>query len=124
MTTDDQPKYATGGPIDPGRAYRFGEDGPPPLILPIGWEQYESGSRMAERIKAAWADQPQRTQWLTSKGYELWIADDKGAWVQAWPPSKPAKRAWWEYRWPPFALALSGLICSIIAIVMALGNQP
>lgn len=113
---------ATGGPIEPSWSYRVGEDGPPPFILPRGWEQYASGSRIAEQIKVALTDNSQRTQWLASKDYELWIADDKGGWVRTWPPPETPKRAWWEYRWPPLVMALVGLIASITAIAIALGG--
>lgn len=119
---NDEPTRATGGPIDRGKSYFIGEDGPPPFILPIGWEQYHSGSRVAEQIKAAWAANPERTQFLASKDFELHVADADGNYRQVWPPPKPPKRAWWEYRWPPFVLALLSLIAGITSIVMSLGG--
>lgn len=48
---DDKPKYATGGPVNPGRAYWVGEHGPEPLVLPAN-----VAARMDEIRRALEAD--------------------------------------------------------------------
>lgn len=47
MTDDDKPKYATGGPISPGRTYWTGEDGPAPLVLPANVARHMGEIRRA-----------------------------------------------------------------------------